>query len=129
MRRKVTNISSATRAASPLPYWCRSSQRASPNGSSCDEIRRLLRSVVLPHVDFKDLSLLAPDVHSLTWRDLKLRKRTVKAAHPVPDGEMFTLSVRRQEYLMKLIFYRLRYSAVDRTLIRQGSVLGFSVVS
>ena len=41
---------------------------------------------------------------------------------PVPDGEMFTLSVRRQEYLMKVIFYGLSCSAVGRTLIRQGSV-------
>ena len=44
----------------------------------------------------------------------------------VQNGEMFTLSVQRQEYLMKVIFYGLRCSAVDRTLIRQGSVLGFS---
>ena len=39
---------------------------------------------------------------------------------------MFTLSVRRQEYLMKAIVYGLKCSAVGRTLIRQGSVLGFS---
>ena len=29
----------------------------------------------------------------------------VKAACPIPDGEIFTLSVWRQEYLMKIIFY------------------------
>ena len=48
----------------------------------------------------------------------------VKAARPVPDGEMFTLSVRHQEYLMQEIFYGhgLRCSAVGQTLIRQGSV-------
>ena len=45
---------------------------------------------------------------------------------PLSDGEMFTLSVRRQEYLMKAIVYGLKCSAVGRTLIRQGSVLGFS---
>ena len=28
---------------------------------------------------------------------------------PVPGGEIFTLSIRRQEYLMKAIFYGLRY--------------------
>ena len=50
----------------------------------------------------------------------------VKAARPVPHGEMFTLSVRHLEYLMKEISYRLRFSAVGRILIRQGSVLGFS---
>ena len=46
----------------------------------------------------------------------------VKAARPIPDGEMFTLSVRRQEYLMKVILYGLRCSAVSQTQIRQGSV-------
>ena len=46
----------------------------------------------------------------------------VNAARPVPDGEVFTLSVRRQEYLMKVIIYGFRCSAVGRTLIRQGSV-------
>ena len=39
---------------------------------------------------------------------------------------MFTLYVRRQEYVMKAIFYGLRCSAVGQTLIRQESVLGFS---
>ena len=39
---------------------------------------------------------------------------------------MFTLSVRRQEYLMKVIFYGLGCLAVGLTLIRHGSVLGFS---
>ena len=48
--------------------------------------------------------------------------RNVKATRPVPDGEMFTLSVRRQEYLMKVIFYGLWCSVVGLTLIRQGSV-------
>ena len=51
---------------------------------------------------------------------------SIKAARQVPDGEMFTLSVRYQEYLMKLIFYGLRCSAVGRTLIGQGSVLLFN---
>ena len=45
-----------------------------------------------------------------------------KSACPLPDGEMFTLSVRRQKYLMKVILCGLRCSAVGRTLIRQGSV-------
>ena len=48
--------------------------------------------------------------------ELKVRKH-VKAARPVLDGEMFALSVRRQEYLMKVIFYGLRCSAVGGTLI------------
>ena len=39
---------------------------------------------------------------------------------------MFTLSLRRQEYLMKLIFYGLRCSSVGRNLIRQGSVWEFN---
>ena len=44
----------------------------------------------------------------------------------VPDGEMFTLSVRRQEYLLKVISYVIRCSTVALTLIRQEAVLGFS---
>ena len=45
----------------------------------------------------------------------------VKAAR-VLDGEMFMLSVQRQEYLMKVIFNGLGCSTVGRTLIRQGPV-------
>ena len=51
-----------------------------------------------------------------------LRRTASDCIGPVPDGEMFTLSVRQQEYLMKVILYGLRCSAVGRTLIRQGSV-------
>ena len=36
----------------------------------------------------------------------------VKAAGSVQDSEMFTLSVRRQECLMKVIFYELTCSVV-----------------
>ena len=49
-------------------------------------------------------------------------KYTLLAARPVPDGKMFTLSIWRQEYLVKIIFYRRRCLAVGRTLIRHGSV-------
>ena len=45
-----------------------------------------------------------------------------KTARPVPDGEMFTLAILRQEYLIQVIFYGLRCSAVVRTIISQGSV-------
>ena len=65
------------------------------------------------------LSVKSPSFLLLSFRDRK-------AARLVTDGEMFTLSVRRQEYLMKVIFYRLSCSAVGGTLIRQRSVLGFS---
>ena len=41
---------------------------------------------------------------------------------PVLAGEMFMLSVQRQEYLMKVIFDGLKSSGVGRTLIRQESV-------
>ena len=40
--------------------------------------------------------------------------------------EMFTLSIRRQEYLMKVMFYGLRCSAVCHTLIRQDLCLRVS---
>ena len=38
----------------------------------------------------------------------------VKVARPVPNGEMFTLSVRRQECLKKVIFYEVIRPAAGR---------------
>ena len=40
----------------------------------------------------------------------------------LPVTEMFTLSVRRQEYIMKVIFYGCRCSAVCRTIMKRESV-------
>ena len=57
------------------------------------------------------------------------RSKYVKAARPVADDEMFTLSIRHQEYLKKAIFYGLRCSAIGRFLIRRGSVSqGFTLI-
>ena len=49
-------------------------------------------------------------------------KRRVSAAHHVYAIMIFILSVRRQEYLMKVIFSGNRCSAVGPTVIRQGTV-------
>ena len=55
------------------------------------------------------------------WTGCALKRR-VSVAHHVYAFMMFTLSVRRQEYLMKAIFSGVRCSAVGRTVIRQGTV-------
>ena len=59
------------------------------------------------------------------WTGCALKRRA-SAVHHVYAIIMFTLSVWRRDYLMKVIFSELRCSAVGRTVIRQGSVLGFS---
>ena len=60
--------------------------------------------------------LIIGHVIGIFFHGVKICGLTYNCIVPVANGEMFTLSVRRQEYLMKAIFYGLWCSAVGRTL-------------